>query len=34
MTSAGGMESGDHFGQIEPALKDLDLKGTLQELLA
>jgi hypothetical protein len=31
---AGGVETGDHFGQLDPALKDLDLKGPLQELLA
>ena len=34
LLSAGGMESGEHFGQLDPALKDLDLKGPLQELLA
>ena len=34
LLAAGGVENGEHFGQIDPALKDLDLKGPLQELLA
>ena len=34
LLAAGGVESGEQFGQIDPALKDLDLKGPLQELLA
>jgi hypothetical protein len=34
IVKASGMESGEHFGQLDPALKELDLKGPLQELLA
>ena len=28
------LETGDHFGQIDPALRDLDLKGPISELLS
>ena len=34
LLSAGGIEGREPFGQIDPSLKDLDLKGPLQELLA
>ena len=33
LLGAGAIESGEHFGQVDPALKDLDLKGPLSELL-
>ena len=29
----GGVEAGEHFGQLDPGLKDLDLRGPLQELV-
>jgi hypothetical protein len=31
---AAGMQTGDHFGQIDANLKDFDLAGPLSELLA
>ena len=34
LLSAGGLETGNHFGQIDPALRDLDLKGTISELFS
>jgi hypothetical protein len=34
LMSAGDLEIGDHFGQVDPGLKDLDLAGPLNELLA
>jgi len=34
MLHAAGMDSGEHFGQIDPALKDFDLSGPLSEILA
>ena len=33
LLGAGGVRSGEHFGQLDPALKDLDLKGPLGELM-
>lgn len=33
LLTAGGVETGEHFGQLDPALKDLDLKGPLNEIL-
>lgn len=34
LLTAGGLKSSGQFGQLDPALKDLDLEGPLQELLA
>ncbi|MEJ6641751.1 MAG: DUF1552 domain-containing protein [Akkermansiaceae bacterium] len=34
LLSAGGIEIGDHFGQVDPGLKDIDIKGPINELIA
>ena len=34
LMQAAGMQTGDHFGQIDANLKDFDLAGPLSELLA
>ena len=34
LLKAGGIEQGEQFGQLDPALRDLDLNGPLGELLA
>ncbi|MFT5469357.1 MAG: hypothetical protein ACI8UO_004477 [Verrucomicrobiales bacterium] len=32
--NASGMDEGEHYGQIDPSLKDFELSGPLGEILA
>ena len=34
LLAAGGIETGEQFGQLDPALRNIDLKGPLTELMA